>query len=91
MLQLPGKVNLDNDVWEQVTQALPAIAGAGLIGASLAAIPTVISFATVTYVPRWSGTVYVAFVIDVYARPSPWASDQCRHHGSTSVGVPQLR
>ncbi|WP_149141469.1 hypothetical protein [Gemmobacter caeruleus] len=48
LLQLPGKVNLDNDVWEQVTKALPAIAGVGLIGASLAAIPTVISFATVS-------------------------------------------
>ena len=47
-LQLPGKVNLDSDVWEQVTKALPAIAGVGLIGASLAAIPTVISFATVS-------------------------------------------
>ena len=48
LLQLPGKVNLDSDVWEQVTKALPAIAGVGLIGASLAAIPTVISFATVS-------------------------------------------
>ena len=48
LLQLPGKVNIDNDVWEQVTKALPAIAGVGLIGASLAAIPTVISFATVS-------------------------------------------
>ena len=48
ILQLPGKVNLDSDVWEQVTKALPAIAGVGLIGASLAAIPTVISFATVS-------------------------------------------
>lgn len=48
LLQLPGKVNLDRDVWEQVTKALPAIAGVGLIGASLAAIPTVISFATVS-------------------------------------------
>jgi len=48
LLQLPGKVNLDNDVWEQVTKALPAIAGVGLIGASLAATPTVISFATVS-------------------------------------------
>lgn len=47
-LQLPGKVNLDSDVWEQVTKALPVIAGVGLIGASLAAIPTVISFATVS-------------------------------------------
>jgi hypothetical protein len=48
LLQLPGKVNLDSDAWEQVTKALPAIAGVGLIGASLAAIPTVISFATVS-------------------------------------------
>ena len=48
LLQLPGKVNLDSDVWEQVTKALPAIAGVGLIGASLAVIPTVISFATVS-------------------------------------------
>ena len=54
LLQLPGKVNLDSDVWEQVTKALPAIAGVGLIGASLAAIPTVISFATV-------GTSVLAF------------------------------
>ena len=44
-----------------------------------------------TYVPTWSGTVYVAFVIDVFARPSPWASDQWRHHGATSAGAPQLR
>jgi transposase InsO family protein len=44
-----------------------------------------------TYVLTWSGTVYVAFVIDVFARPSPWASDQWRHHGSTWVGVPRHR
>jgi transposase InsO family protein len=44
-----------------------------------------------TYVPTWSGTVYVAFVIDVFARPSPWASDQWRHHGSTWAGVPRHR
>lgn len=48
ILQLPGRVNLDSDVWDQVTNALPALAGVGLIGASIAAIPTVISFATVT-------------------------------------------
>lgn len=47
-LQLPGSINLDSDIWEQVNKALPAIAGVGLIGASLAAIPTVISFATVS-------------------------------------------
>lgn len=48
ILRLPGRINLDRNVWEQVTQALPAMAGVGLIGASLAAIPTVISFATVS-------------------------------------------
>lgn len=31
-----------------------------------------------TYVPTWSGTVYVAFVIDVFARPSARHSDQWR-------------
>ena len=46
--QLPGAMNLDSDVWEQLNKALPAIAGVGLIGASLAAIPTLISFATVS-------------------------------------------
>jgi len=48
ILQLPGKVNLDSDVWDQVSKFLPAIAGVGLIGASVAVIPTVISFATVS-------------------------------------------
>lgn len=62
LLQLPGKVNLDNDVWEQVTKALPAIAGVGLIGASLAAIPTVISFATVsTSVMAFWGTSAISW------------------------------
>lgn len=62
LLQLPGKVNLDNDVWEQVTKALPAIAGVGLIGASLAAIPTVISFATVsTSVLAFWGTAAISW------------------------------
>lgn len=62
LLQLPGKVNLDSDVWEQVTKALPAIAGVGLIGASLAAIPTVISFATVsTSVLAFWGTAAISW------------------------------
>lgn len=62
LLQLPGKVNLVNDVWEQVTKALPAIAGVGLIGASLAAIPTVISFATVsTSVMAFWGTSAISW------------------------------
>jgi hypothetical protein len=47
ILQLPGRVNLDTDVWVQLTNALPALAGVGLIGASVAAIPAVISFATI--------------------------------------------
>lgn len=48
LLQLPGGMNLDSDIWEQGSKALPAIAGVGLIAASIAAIPTVISFATVS-------------------------------------------
>lgn len=48
ILQLPEGVNLDSDVWDQVLKALPAIAGVSLIGASVAVIPTVISFATVS-------------------------------------------
>lgn len=47
ILQLPEAVCIDGDAWHQVVNALPAIAGVGLIGASVAAIPTVISFATV--------------------------------------------
>lgn len=47
ILQLPSRVNLDTDVWVQLTNALPALAGVGLIGASVAAIPAVISFATI--------------------------------------------
>lgn len=46
LLQLPGGLNLDSDIWEQGSKALPAIAGAGLIAASVAAIPAVFSFAT---------------------------------------------
>ncbi len=66
LLQLPGKVNLDSDVWEQVTKALPAIAGVGLIGASLAAIPTVISFATVsTSVLAFWGTSAISWPLFV--------------------------
>lgn len=61
-LQLSGSLNLDNDVWEQVTKALPAIAGVGLIGASAAAIPTVISFATVsTSVLAFWGTASISW------------------------------
>lgn len=45
--QLPEGVRLDTGTWEQVTKALPAIAGVGLIAASVLAIPTVVTFATV--------------------------------------------
>ena len=62
ILEFPGKVNLDGDVWDQVTQALPALAGVGLIGASVAAIPTVISFATVsTSVLAFWGTASISW------------------------------
>lgn len=47
ILQLPDRMSIDGDTWDQVTNALPAFAGVGLIAASVAAIPTVISFATV--------------------------------------------
>lgn len=48
LLQLPGGLNLNSDLWEQGSKSLPAIAGVGLIAASVAAIPTVVSFATVS-------------------------------------------
>jgi hypothetical protein len=47
ILQLPDRMSIDGDTWDQVTNALPAFAGVGLIAASVTAIPTVISFATV--------------------------------------------
>lgn len=47
LLQLPGGLKLDSDIWEQGGKALPALAGVGLIGASVAAIPAMISFATI--------------------------------------------
>lgn len=62
ILEFPGKVNLDGDVWDQVMQALPALAGVGLIGASVAAIPTVLSFATVsTSVLAFWGTASISW------------------------------
>lgn len=62
LLQLPGSVNIDSDVWEQVTKALPAIAGIGLIAASIAAVPTIISFATVsTSVLAFWGTASISW------------------------------
>jgi hypothetical protein len=48
LLQLPGGLNLDGDIWEQVSKALPAIMGVGFIAASVAAIPAALSFATVS-------------------------------------------
>lgn len=63
ILQLPGRVdNLDQEVWDQVSTVLPAIAGVGLIGASVAAIPTVASFATVsTSVLAFWGTASISW------------------------------
>jgi len=54
LAQIPGGLNLDSDIWQQVSKTLPAVAGVGLIAASIAAIPTVVSFATV-------GTSFLAF------------------------------
>ncbi len=44
--QLPGDIHLDVRTRDQVTKALPAIAGVSLIGASVAAIPAVLTFTT---------------------------------------------
>lgn len=57
-MQLSYNLSLDSDVWEQVVKSLPAIAGVSLIGASVAAIPTVISFATVStsFLALWGTT-----------------------------------
>ena len=62
LLERSVNLNLDSTVLEQVAKALPAIAGVGLIGASLAAIPTVVSFATVsTSVLAFWGTATVSW------------------------------
>lgn len=64
LLQLPDRLSIDRDTWEQVSTAIPAIAGVGLIGASVAAIPTVISFATVsTSVLAFWGTATISWPI----------------------------
>lgn len=42
-----GEMSLVQDTWDQLSSALPAALGVGLIGASIAVIPTVISFAKV--------------------------------------------
>ena len=62
LLQFPGGFDLDSDVWEQGTKVLPAIAGLGLIAASVAAIPTIASFATVsTSVLAFWGTATISW------------------------------
>ena len=48
LASLPGDINLESGVWKDLSSTLPALAGAGLIAASVAAIPTVVSFATVS-------------------------------------------
>jgi putative transposase len=42
--------------------------------------------ADISYIWTAEGWLYLAVVLDLFSRPSPWASDQWRHHGSTSVG-----
>ena len=44
-----------------------------------------------TYVPTWSGTVYVAFVIDVFARRIVALRDLHANPFRVTAGVPQLR
>lgn len=59
---LPGDLDLRFSVQEQLTEAAPAIAGVGLIALSVAAIPTVVSFATVsTSILAFWGTAAVSW------------------------------
>lgn len=61
-LELPGGLDLESDVREQLIKAAPALAGVGLIVGSIAAIPTVISFATVsTSVLAFWGTATISW------------------------------
>lgn len=91
ILQMPGGLDLDSGVWEQVSKALPALAGVGLIGASLAAIPTVVSFATVTtsFLAIWGtasiswplfavGTVGVSVLALTGSKSVKFAEDKAR-------------
>lgn len=62
LMQMPGGVDLNGGLWEQGAKFVPAIAGVGLIAASVAAIPTVISFATVsTSVLAFWGTASISW------------------------------
>ena len=45
---MSDEIGVTSDVWETLAKAAPAAAGVGLIAASMAAIPTVASFATIT-------------------------------------------
>ncbi len=42
----------------------------------------------ITYIKTHEGWLYLSVVIDLFSRPSPWASDQWRHHGSRWAGPP---
>lgn len=42
--------------------------------------------ADISYVWTAEGWLYLAVVLDLFSRPSPWASDRWRQHGSTSAG-----
>jgi transposase InsO family protein len=42
----------------------------------------------ITNIKTHEGWLYLAVVIDLFSRPSPWALDQWRHHGSMSDGLP---
>ena len=83
ILQLPGKVNFDTDVWAQLTNALPALAGVGLIGASVAAIPAVISFATIV-------TPATSFLIFWGAAATTTVSWPLFALGAAGIGVAML-
>jgi hypothetical protein len=45
---MSDEISMTSDVWDTLAKTIPAAAGFGLIAVSVAAIPTVVSFATIT-------------------------------------------
>jgi hypothetical protein len=49
--------------------------------------PDKVRVTDIAYIKTHVGWLYLAVVIDFFSWPSPWASDQRRHHGSRSAGL----
>ncbi len=78
----PRRRGLPKDAGQRLAVAAPNV----LDRAFHADRPNQKWIADFTYVWTAEGWLYVAAVIDLFSRPSPWASDQWRHHGSRLAG-----